>query len=112
MKRSDRISNFRDFWPYYVREHSKIGCRLLHFFGSSAGIICLIIAILTLNLLFIPLGLIIGYGFAWMGHFFIERNRPATFQYPLWSLIADWKMWGLMIAGRMGAEAKRSASHK
>jgi hypothetical protein len=111
MKRSDRISNFREFWPYYVREHSKFGCRLLHFVGSSAGIICLITAVLTLNLLFIPLGLISGYGFAWMGHFFIERNRPATFQYPLWSLIADWKMWGLMIAGRMSAEARRSASH-
>jgi hypothetical protein len=109
MKRNDRISNFREFWPYYVREHSKTGCRLLHFVGSSAGIICLIAAALTHNLLFIPLGLIIGYGFAWTGHFFIEHNRPATFKYPLWSLIADWKMWALMIAGRMAAEVERSS---
>jgi hypothetical protein len=107
MKQSDRIRNFQEFWPYYVREHSKPGCRLLHFIGSSAGIICLVATFLTGNLWYIPLGFIIGYGFAWMGHFFIEHNRPATFTYPLWSLIADWKMWGLMITGRMDGEVER-----
>jgi hypothetical protein len=109
MKQSDRISNFREFWPYYVREHSKPGCRLLHFIGSSAGIVCLVATVLTGNLWFIPLGLVIGYGFAWMGHFFIEHNRPATFNYPLWSLIADWKMWALMITLRMDGEVQRAS---
>jgi hypothetical protein len=109
MNQSDRISNFQEFWPYYVREHSKPGCRLLHFIGSSAGIICLVTTFLTGNLWFVPLGLIIGYGFAWMGHFFIEHNRPATFKYPLWSLIADWKMWVLMITGRMDGEVARAS---
>jgi hypothetical protein len=109
MKQSDRIRNFQEFWPYYVREHSKPGCRLLHFIGSSAGIICLAATFLTGNLWFVPLGLVIGYGFAWMGHFFIEHNRPATFNYPLWSLIADWKMWGLMITGRMDGEVERAS---
>jgi hypothetical protein len=109
MKRTDGIKDFQEFWPYYVREHSKIGCRLLHFIGSSAGLTCLFAASLTRNLLFILLGLIIGYGFAWMGHFFIEHNKPATFKYPLWSLIADWKMWSLMITGRMSAEVERTS---
>jgi hypothetical protein len=109
MKRTDDIKDFQEFWPYYVREHSKIGCRLLHFIGSSAGLICLFAASLTRNLLFILLGLIIGYGFAWIGHFFIEHNKPATFKYPLWSLIADWKMWSLMITGRMSAEVERTS---
>ncbi|MBO0797724.1 MAG: DUF962 domain-containing protein [Blastocatellia bacterium] len=107
MKQRDRIGNFQEFWPYYVSEHSKPGCRLLHFIGSSAGLLCLTAAALSGKLLFIPLGLIIGYGFAWIGHFFIEHNKPATFKYPLWSLIADWKMWRLMITGRMNNEVDR-----
>ena len=110
MKRSERIQSFQEFWPYYLREHSKSGCRLLHFIGSSAGLVCLGAAILTGSLLFIPLGLIIGYGFAWVGHFFIEHNKPATFKYPVWSLIADWKMWGLMLTRRIKEEVQRSNS--
>jgi hypothetical protein len=109
MKQSDRIRNFREFWPYYGREHSKPRCRLLHFIGSTAGVVCLVATVLTGNLWFIPLGLVIGYGFAWMGHFFIEHNRPATFNYPLWSLIADWKMWALMITRRMDGEVQRAS---
>jgi hypothetical protein len=108
MKQIDRFSNFTEFWPFYVREHSRPGCRLLHFIGSSAGIVCLAATVLTGNLLFIPLGFIIGYAFAWMGHFLIEHNKPATFKYPLWSLIADWKMWFLILTGRMTAEVARA----
>jgi hypothetical protein len=107
MSHTDRMRSFEEFWPYYVREHSKPGCRLLHFIGSSAGLSCLIMALVKGNLWLIPLGLIIGYGFAWIGHFFIEHNKPATFKYPLWSFIGDWKMWGLMLTGQMDAEIKR-----
>jgi hypothetical protein len=110
MKETDRIKTFEQFWLFYVREHSTLGCRLLHFVGSSAGLVCLIATFITGNLWLIPLGLLIGYGFAWIGHFFIEHNKPATFQYPLWSFISDWKMWALMITGRMGTELKRASS--
>ncbi len=108
MNREDRIKNFEEFWPFYVREHSTAGCRALHFIGSSLGLICLASTIITGNLWFIPLGFVLGYGFAWTGHFFIEHNRPATFQYPLWSFRADWKMWGLTLIGRMQPEVERA----
>jgi hypothetical protein len=65
-------------------------------------------ALATLNWLFIPPGLVIGYGCAWVGHFFIESNKPASFNYPLWSLRADWKMWALMLVGRMNLEVQRA----
>ncbi len=108
MAQEDRIKSFEDFWPYYVREHSTSGCRRLHFIGSTLGLGCLISAFATANLWFIPLGLVLGYGFAWAGHFLIEHNQPATFQYPLWSFRADWKMWGLMLIGRMQTEVERA----
>jgi hypothetical protein len=107
MNREDRIKNFEEFWPYYVREHQTSGCRLLHFIGSGLGIICLVSTFVTGNLWFIPLGLALGYGFAWVGHFFVEHNKPATFQYPLWSFRADWRMWRFMLLGRMREEVAR-----
>jgi len=104
----DRIKSFQEFWPFYVREHSKPGCRLLHFIGSTAGIVCWVATFVTGNLWLILLGLIIGYAFAWTGHFFIEKNRPASFKYPFWSFIADWKMWWMTLSGHMGDEVKRA----
>ena len=105
--RADRIKNFEDFWPYYVQEHRAAGYRLLHFIGSALGLVCLVSTFVTGNLWFILLGLSLGYGFAWVGHFFVERNKPATFQYPLWSFRADWRMWRLMLLGRMREEVER-----
>jgi hypothetical protein len=69
------------------------------------------VCLYTGNLLFIPLGLMLGYGFAWVGHFFIERNKPASFNYPLWSFRADWKMWALILAGRMNVEVERATAN-
>jgi len=114
MSRSDttpenRIENFEEFWPFYVREHSHPLNRLLHFIGSTLALICLAIALVAGNLWLIPVSFIIGYAFAWVGHFFVERNRPATFKYPLWSFRADWKMWGLMLTGQMVLEVRRAA---
>lgn len=103
-----RITSFTEFWPFYVREHAHPLNRQLHFIGSSCGLICLVAVLFTLNWLFIPLGLVIGYGFAWIGHFFIEKNKPASFNYPFWSLCADWKMWALMLVGRMHPEIERA----
>jgi hypothetical protein len=107
MMREDRIKSFEEFWPYYVREHRAGGCRFLHFIGSSLGLICLVSTVVSSNLWLIPLGFALGYGFAWTGHFFIEHNRPATFQYPFWSFRGDWRMWRLMLLGRMRAEVAR-----
>src|SRR5262245_5046478 len=107
MNKEDRINTFEEFWPYYVREHSTAGCRLLHFIGSTLGVICLVSTFITGNLWLIPLGLALGYGFAWTGHFFVEHNKPATFQYPLWSFRADWRMWRIMLLGRMCEEIGR-----
>jgi len=107
MNKEDRIKSFEEFWPYYVREHRAAGCRFLHFIGSGLGLICLASTFITGNLWLIPLGFLLGYGFAWIGHFFIEHNKPATFQYPLWSFRGDWRMWRLMLFGRMREEVER-----
>lgn len=104
---AERISSFEDFWPFYVREHSRPLNRVFHFVGSSLGLICLVVAIVFGSLQLGVLSLVIGYAFAWFGHFFIERNKPATFKYPLWSFRADWKMWWLMLKGQMLPEVRR-----
>lgn len=101
--------NFEEFWPYYVREHRRQATRLLHFAGTTAAILCLIGAVALLSFRFLLLAPIAAYGLAWLGHFFIEGNRPATFRHPLWSLIADLRMYALMWQGRMGDEVRRLA---
>ncbi len=99
--------SFAEFWPYYVSEHSKTATRALHAIGSSAGLILMLVVIAIGKWWLFPLGLVAGYGFAWVGHFFIEKNKPATFKYPLWSFRGDWKMLAFMIAGRMEKEIQR-----
>lgn len=105
---TDRLKSFGEFWPFYIREHARPANRTLHFIGSTLGLTCLIVTFVTGNLWLILLGLIIGYGFAWAGHFFIERNKPATFRYPLWSFRADWKMWSLILIRQMEPEVRRA----
>ncbi len=105
---ANSIKSFEEFWPYYIREHSHPANRMLHFIGSSLGLICLVFAVVVGNPWLVILSLVIGYAFAWFGHFFIERNRPATFKYPLWSFRADWKMWLLTLTGKMKNEVRRA----
>ncbi len=103
---STRYTSFAEFWPFYVGEHSKATTRRWHFIGTLS-LIPLLVLSLTYNfylLLLLPLS---GYGFAWYSHYFVEKNRPATFTYPLWSLLADFKMFGLMCSGKMDAEVLR-----
>lgn len=104
-----RFRTFEDFWPFYVGEHSRPGTRALHFAGTTIGLMNLAGAIVTLNPWLLLSGVISGYAFAWIGHFFVEKNKPATFRYPAWSFRGDFRMYGLMWRGRMAAEIARLA---
>ena len=107
-----RYNSFTEFWPYYLAEHSKPGTRLLHLIGTSIALGTVVVFILMGKWWLFPLALIPGYGAAWIGHFFIEKNKPATFQYPLWSFMGDYKMIFMMLTGRIGGEAVRRSRHK
>ncbi|MGZ5494903.1 MAG: Mpo1-like protein [Thermoanaerobaculia bacterium] len=102
-----QIESFADFWPYYVRQHSQPLTRILHAAGSvlAVAMVGLAFAINLWLLLAVP---VVGYAFAWYAHFFVERNRPATFGHPLYSLLADYRMVFLMMAGRMDAEVTKA----
>ncbi|HSC47567.1 MAG TPA: DUF962 domain-containing protein [Gammaproteobacteria bacterium] len=98
---SGRFDKFVDFYPFYLGEHSNRICRRLHFVGS--GLVLLVLAAVFVTgrwsgLILLP---IFGYGFAWAGHFFFEKNRPATFKYPLYSLMGDWVMFCDILLGRV-----------
>jgi len=101
------ITNYSEFWDFYVQEHSKPLTRLLHFVGTALGLILLVWFIWSGRWYFFPLFLVVGYTFAWFAHFVVEKNRPATFKYPFWSFISDFKMIWLMSTGRMEREVKR-----
>jgi len=101
------IRSFADFWPYYVRAHSKPRTRVLHAIGSVLAIIVVALALAFSNLWLILAAPILGYAFAWYAHFFVEHNKPATFGHPFYSLAADYRMLFLMMAGRMDAEVTK-----
>lgn len=101
------IENYTEFWDFYVREHSKPATRLLHFVGTSLGLILLVWFVWSGRWYYSPLFLAVGYAFAWFAHFVVEKNRPATFKYPFWSFVSDFKMMWYMITGRMGGEVRR-----
>ena len=141
MATGDRIQTFSEFWVYYIGEHRKPACRMLHFVGTSAFLVSLIVSVLAnpirmgsclvaglivaflarrleskrkaaaeavsiaalwiLGSPWVAAGIVSAYFFAWIAHFKIEHNRPATFEYPLWSLFGDFKMVGCMLTGRL-----------
>ena len=101
MENPNRYQSYKDFFPYYLREHSKKNTRILHYIGTGLSQLTLWFLIFTQNWYFIPLVFVIGYGFAWTGHFFIEKNKPATFEYPWWSQIGDHHMTLLMLTGKL-----------
>ncbi len=102
-----RYQSFEEFWPFYVREHSKRLTRRLHFVGTSVALGCAAGAVLTRQKWLLLVAPLAGYGPAWFSHFFVEHNRPATFKYPAWSLMADLVMWKKMLDGTMDAEVER-----
>ena len=101
------IKTYGEFWDFYVQEHSKLATRVLHFIGTSLGIVLLLLFLARGMWLYIPLCFVTGYAFAWFAHFVVEKNKPATFQYPFWSFISDYKMMWYMLTGRMNAEVER-----
>ena len=101
-------TSFADFWPFYLREHSRQGTRALHYVGTSLVVALAIVAFVTANWWLLAAMPVAGYFFAWIAHFAHEKNRPATFTYPLWSLGADFRMWWLWLTGRLGPELERA----
>jgi len=96
-----RYATFADFYPFYLSEHANRTCRRLHFVGTSLGLAWFALALTLQNPWWLLAGLVAGYAFAWVGHYFFEHNRPATFTYPFYSFLGDWVMWKDMLAGRI-----------
>lgn len=109
---SDRYRSFEEFWPFYVLEHENKLNRRLHFIGTTSALAVLGAALIKKNPALIPLALVAGYGPAWVGHFIIQKNRPATFKYPLWSLMGDFRMWGKTLRGTMDREVERQQAKR
>lgn len=97
-----KFDSFGEFFPYYLAEHSLPVCRALHYIGTVLGTLVLLYALYSQNWWYLLLFPVIGYSFAWVGHFVFEKNRPATFDYARWSLMGDYKMLGLFLTGRLG----------
>lgn len=101
METTKTYHSFAEFYPFYLEQHSHPVCRGLHYFGSSSGLALVIYALFSGQFTLILLAPLIGYGFAWIGHFFFEHNKPATFQYPLYSFIGDWVMLKDAVTGKL-----------
>ena len=96
-----RYTSFREFYPFYLSEHANPTCRRLHFIGSTLVLLIVVVAILRRDARWLWLAPVAGYGFAWVGHVFFEKNRPATFTHPLYSFIGDWAMYRDILARRI-----------
>ena len=96
----DRFKSFSEFYPCYIHEHSNRTCRRIHVVGSALVLVILGVALATLNAWWLIGAPLVGYGFAWVGHFFFEKNRPTTFKYPLWSLMGDFRMFFETVTGK------------
>ena len=96
-----QYKTFGDFYPYYLSEHRNTTCRVLHFIGTSLVLAALVTALITGNAWWFAAMPLAGYGFAWVGHFFFEKNRPATFTYPLYSFAGDWVMYVQLLVGKI-----------
>ena len=107
---SDAPRSFAEFWPHYVRAHSKPATRAFHFAGTLVGWSLLVAAVVLRNPWVALAAVLAPYPIVWFSHFFIEHNKPATFGHPGWSWLADQKMVGLMLAGRMGEEVRRATA--
>ncbi|MBZ0271710.1 DUF962 domain-containing protein [bacterium] len=98
---AQRYATFREFYPFYLSEHSNRTCRRLHFAGSSLALVCVAGAFVTGTWWLVGIALLCGYGFAWVGHFFYEKNKPASFKQPLYSFLGDWVMYKDILLGKV-----------
>lgn len=106
---NDNFETYEQFWPFYLSQHRQRATRLIHIGGTILAVIAIILAVLTGGFFWLLLAPAVGYGAAWVGHAFVEKNRPATFAYPLWSLAGDFHMLWLWLTGRLETEL---AQHK
>ena len=95
------FDSFADFYKFYLLEHSKVGTKIFHFIGTALVIVFLFSFFYTKDFLYLFLAPMMGYGFAWFSHFFIEKNTPATFKNPIYSLISDFVMFYEILTGRI-----------
>ncbi len=102
-----KYTTFAEFWPFYLQEHSKPRTRALHYIGTTLVVAIAAYALFSGRYWWFAAMPLAGYFFAWAAHFAVEKNRPATFTYPLWSLVADFRMWWLWLTGRMGKELRQ-----
>ena len=100
--------SFAEFWPQYLAAHRAPATRALHYLGSSLALLCLVLAASAGDWRWLAAAPVAGYGFAFAAHFTIERNNPKTFEHPMWSLMADYRMLGLWLSGRLKAELSRA----
>ena len=98
---SQEFKSLTDFYPYYISEHQNQTCRRLHFVGSLLILVLLGFTLATQQWVLLWLLPVFGYGFAWVGHFFYEHNKPATFKYPFYSLVSDWLMFKDILVGKI-----------
>ena len=108
MENIKRYQNYKDFFPFYLREHSRKSTLMLHYFGTTGYLALFLTLIFSQNFLLLPLIFLAGYGPAWIGHFFYEKNKPATFSYPLWSLRGDHHMVYLLLTGNLKRELTKA----
>jgi hypothetical protein len=97
------FKSFKEFYPFYLKEHSNLTSRKLHFIGTCGVISLLLLFFFTGNLMTIALIPFVGYGFAWVGHFSFEKNRPVTFKFPFYSLLGDFRMFWDILTGKISA---------
>lgn len=107
-RHAGRIDDYAQFWAHYLRAHGRAETRLWHFFGTATALACLVALIATGSAWFIAAAAVAGYGPAWVAHAAFEKNHPATFSHPLWSLISDLRMFVLWLTGRLGGELARA----
>jgi hypothetical protein len=107
-ERHPRFRTYAEFWPFYLREHAQPGTRTLHLLGTGTAVVLLLLAAILRAPWLLLAALFAGYGPSWVAHFFVEKNRPATFTHPLWSLISDFRMVGTWLSGGLERELEKA----